>query len=183
VSDDAPNLGKRSLLATLGLAVAAIIAATVVSLLAPDPPPHARGPSPTPSASAPASAPAPPAEPPPAPDVLALFGDLAASRKMGDLRITRLSGVEEGAIRVEFEPAEGERFRMEIMRRDDKSPPGVAETRSLGIYLVGRQGAQTPEVRARAATELAKVLAASEAGGAAVPMGLLSLEERSARAR
>jgi len=181
VSDEAPNLGKKSLLATLGLAVVGTAAGVAVSLLAPAPPPRAHGPSPMTSSSAPAP-PQPPAERPPAPDVLALFGDLARSRQLGDVRITRFSGVEEGAIRVELAPAQGEPFRLEIMRRDAKSPPGVAETRSLGIYLVGRAGAQTPEVQARAATELAKVLAASEERGAAVPAGLLSLEERAARA-
>jgi hypothetical protein len=181
VSDEAPNLGKKSLLATLGLAAAATTAGAAVSLLAPAPPPRAHGSSPMASSSAPAPPP-PPAERPPAPDVLALFGDLAQSRQLGDLRITHVSGVEEGSIRVELAPAEGEAFRLEIMRRDTKSPPGVAQTRSLGIYLVGRAGAQTPEIQARAATELARILAASEERSAAVPTGLLSLEERAARA-
>lgn len=182
MNDDAPNLGKKSLLASLGLAAAAIIAGSAVSLLAPAPPPRAHGPSPMTQASAAAPPPPPPAERPPPPEVLALFGDVATSRKLGEVRITRISSVEEGAIRVELAPTEGEPFRMEILRRDAKSPPGVAETRSLGIYLVGRKGAQTPEIQARAATELAGIMTAAEERGAAVPAGLLSLAERASGA-
>ena len=167
MSDDAANLGKKSLLVALGLAVAATAAGVAISLLAPAPPSHAEGPANMGSARA------------PAPDVLALFGDLAPSRQVGEARITRFSGVEEGVIRVELALAEGEPFRLEILRHDAKSPPPVAGTPKLGIYRVGRPGALTSEVQARVAPELARILAAAAARGAAVPAGLVSLHERS----
>ena len=171
MSDDAANLGKKSLLVTLGLAVAATAFAVASSRLAPAPPQGARAPSTTGSARA------------LAPDVLALFGGLAPSRQVGEARITRLSGVEDGAIHVELALAEGEPFRLEILRRDPQSPPGVAGTRTLGIYLVGRPGAQTSEAQARVATELARILASAEERGASVPAGLISLHERGPQAR
>jgi hypothetical protein len=166
VSDDAANLGKKSLLVALGLAVAATVFGVALSLLAPAPPPRAQDPATMGSART------------LAPDVLALFSDLAPSRQVGEARITRFSGVEDGAIRVELALAEGEPFRLEIRSHDAKSPPPVAGTPKLGIYLVGRPGALTSEVQARVATELARILAAAEARGAAVPAGLVSLHER-----
>ena len=166
MSDDAANLGKKSLLITLGLAAAATAAGVALSRFAPAPRPRAQDPATMGSARA------------LAPEVLALFGALAPSRQVGEARITRLSGVEEGAIQVELALTEGEPFRLEILRHDAKSPPPVAGTRSLGIYLVGRPGALTSEAQARVATELARILAAAEERGAAVPTGLVSLHER-----
>jgi len=171
VSDAAANLGKKSLLVSLGLAVAAAASAVALSLLAPAPPQRAPAPSSLGAAR------------PVAPDVLALFGGLAPSRQVGEARLTRFSGVEDGAIHVELALAGGEPFRLEILRRDPQSPPGVAATRTLGIYLVGRPGALTSEAQARVATELARILASAEDRGASVPTGLISLHERGPQAR
>jgi hypothetical protein len=166
VSDDAANLGKKSLLVALGLAVAATISGVALSLLAPAPSPRAQDAAATGSART------------LAPDVLALFADLAPSRQVGEARVTRFSGVEEGAIHVELALAEGEPFRLEILRQDPQSRPGIAATRRLSLYLVGRPGARTSEVQERVATELARILAAAEERGAGVPAGLVSLHER-----
>lgn len=170
MSEDAPNLGKRSLLATVGLAAVTLAAASLVSLVAPAPPP--------PGASA-----APPPDRPPDPEVLALLGEeLTRSRSLGGLPVTRIAGVVDGAIRVEIAQESGEPFRIEILRRDPEGPQGVAETPSVSLYLMSRSGSQTPEEVAQAIQALARSIAAEEARGAKVP-ALRSMREREAGRR
>jgi hypothetical protein len=164
VSDDAPNLGKRSLLATVGLAAAAVGLAALVSRATPAP-----------------TAPHAPSTPdrPPDPEVLALLGEeITTARRMDGLRVTRIAGVVDGAIRVEMETSAGEAFRIEILRRDPAGPAGVAETASLSFYLVGSAGSRTPEEVAQAIQSLARRVAAEEARGAKVPAALRSMRER-----
>lgn len=165
MSEDAPNLGRKSLLATFALAIAALGVVTVVSLLAPAP------------------APSGPSDRPPDPEVLALLGDeLTRTRSLDGMRITRIAGVADGAIRVEIAPEGGAPFRVEILRRDPEGPQGVAETPSLSLFLISAAGTRTPEEVARAVQSLARRIAAEEARGAKVP-ALRSMREREAGRR
>ena len=111
-------------------------------------------------------------------EVLALLGEeLSRTRRLGTVTITEVKGVEEGAIRIDLRPDQGDPFRFEILKKDPAGPPGIAETGTLSIYLISAPGSRTLEYQALAAQELAKRLAAEEARGAKVP-ALKSMRER-----
>ena len=112
-------------------------------------------------------------------EVLALLGEeLSRTRRLGTVTITNVKGVEDGAIRIELRPDQGDAFQFEILKKDPAGPPGIAETGTLSIYLISAPGSRTLDYQALAAQELAKRLAAEEARGVKVP-ALKSMRERS----
>lgn len=114
-------------------------------------------------------------------EVLALLGEeLSRTRRLGAVTVTDVKGVEEGAIRIDLRPEQGDAFRFEILKKDPAGPPGIAETGTLSIYLISEPGSRTLEYQVSAAQELAKRLAAEEARGAKVPE-LKSMRERPKR--
>jgi hypothetical protein len=165
-----PSLPKRDVIAG-ALALAAVLAAAACSR----PVPSQSGGSESKGAPAPAH--------PPDPEVLALLGDeISRTRRLGAIAITRITGVEAGAIRLDLQPDQGAAFRFEILKKDPAGPAGIAETNTLSIYLISQPGSQTLESQTRAAQALAERLAAEETRGAKIP-ALTSMREREAARR
>jgi len=83
-----------------------------------------------------------------------------------------------GAVPVVMRTPGGERFQVDVMRRDPRGPSGVAETAHFALFIANRgDGAtRTDEAQAHAARALAGWIAARE--GEASPLELLSFRER-----
>lgn len=83
-----------------------------------------------------------------------------------------------GAIAVLLDSEAGP-FQLDVVKKDDRGPEGVANTRSLAIFVLnrGRGRLATSEDQGLAARALAVELDAREAAGAEVP-ALLTLTER-----
>lgn len=97
-----------------------------------------------------------------------------------------------GAVPVVMRTPAGERFQVDVLRRDPKGPAGVADTNELSLFIANRGDGETPtaEAQAHAARGLAAwigerlagregdavaaLAGASEAGDA----GLLTFRER-----
>ncbi|MBA3549962.1 MAG: hypothetical protein H0T76_26080 [Nannocystis sp.] len=83
-----------------------------------------------------------------------------------------------GAVPVVMRTPEGERFQVDVMRRDPRGPTGVAETAHFALFIANRGDGKTPtdEAQAHAARALADWIAARE--GQESPLELLSFRER-----
>ena len=83
-----------------------------------------------------------------------------------------------GALPVVMRTPGGERFQVDVMRRDPRGPAGVAETNHFALFIANRgDGAtRTDEAQAHAARALAGWIAARE--GSESPLELLSFRER-----
>jgi hypothetical protein len=112
----------------------------------------------------------------------ALLGDLAPGTRLDAWRVVAVHRPTAGAIPVILEGPDGERFQVDVMRRDPAGPDGVAVTPSLSLSLANRGDGRTatPESHGLGARALAEALARREAAGARVPR-LLTLAERMAR--
>jgi hypothetical protein len=87
-----------------------------------------------------------------------------------------------GIIPVVMAGADGETFQVDIARRDPNGARGVAETKTLALYLSngGRGDTATVEEHGLGVMALAARLARREAQGAVAPE-LLTLDERTRR--
>lgn len=86
-----------------------------------------------------------------------------------------------GAVPVVMRTPAGERFQVDILRRDPGGPGGVAETALLSLFVVnqGDGSTRTSEAQAHAARGLAGWLAARESEASVAGLGeLLSHRER-----
>ncbi len=83
-----------------------------------------------------------------------------------------------GAVPVVMRTPDGDRFQVDVMRRDPRGPTGVAETAHFALFIANRGDGKTPtdEAQAHAARALAAWIAARE--GLASPLELLSFRER-----
>jgi hypothetical protein len=166
----------RTLLAAVGLALAALVAWLVVAERR-----QARrartlaGPTPR---AAPAGAVtghprcAWPGSPPPPPgsrgaEILALFGELRPGERLARWAIAWIGDEWQGAVRVGLEDAAGEPFEVELRRVAPGAPAPPARAGELGVYLLHvADGAATEEERGLGAMALASWL---EGVGGAVP--------------
>jgi hypothetical protein len=117
----------------------------------------------------------------PEPDaaVKELFGDLAVGGgPVGDYRVERVCGVYLGAIPVVMSTATGLRFQVDVLRRDDGGPRGIANTDRLSLFLANRGGGsqQTDEQQGLAIIALRDALSARE--NSAEVQNLLTFDER-----
>lgn len=112
-----------------------------------------------------------------------LAAALPAGAPLGRWEVEQVLAPVAGAIPVRMRAPGGQRFHVDILRRDPQGPRGVAETRTLALYLANRGDGGTPsaELEAGGARILGMYLAGLEARGALpeVP-GLLTLSQRHA---
>jgi hypothetical protein len=100
------------------------------------------------------------------PRIVAFLGPLATERRFDAWRITRIDPLQFGRMTLEIEGDAGERFVVDLHARSPESPPPIAETLKLALYLrTNQRGGQTPQTFITACTALARVLAAREAAG------------------
>lgn len=89
-----------------------------------------------------------------------------------------------GALPVVMRTPGGERFQVDVLRRDPRGPTGVAETAHFALFIANRGDGATPtdEAQAHAARALAAWIAAREGEvgdvAAATSQELLSFRER-----
>src|SRR5206468_2044916 len=97
----------------------------------------------------------------------ALFGELRAGARLERWTIVDVQRVASGGIAVTMATEDGEPFQVDVLRRDDGAP-GVAQTRSLSLYLVngGNGRVASVEEHGLGAMALAAWLDAREAAGA-----------------
>ena len=117
--------------------------------------------------------------PPPActlEEVRAAFPCLAPGTAIDRWTVVEVLDPAQGGIPVVMATAAGERFRVDVLRRDDEQL-GVANTGALSLYLVnqGKGATRTNEEHGLGAMALAQAL-----GDGALP-GLLTLRERNRR--
>jgi hypothetical protein len=114
---------------------------------------------------------------------IALFGELRAGAQLDRWSIVDVERVAAGGIVVTMATQTGERFQVDVLKRDDAAL-GVAQTRSLSLYLVngGDGRLASVEEHGLGAMALGAWLDARETSGAEVPQ-LLTLRERAARRR
>ncbi len=147
--------GRTSLLVTLGVFAALVLAVNVASRLAPRPAPRGVGsssttaPSPSPSSSV-------------APEVAAYLGPLAEGAAFEGFRVTRVDPLREGRLTVQVGA-----WSIDLHARDDHAPKPLAETAAVALYLRG-SGATSADALA-ACTALGKALSLREAAGAKAP--------------
>ncbi len=107
---------------------------------------------------------------------------LTAGAMVGRFRIVRSHPLHLGAAPVVLEAASGDRFQVDVLRRDlaPGHPDGIGNTRTLSVYLANRGDGQTAtaEEQGLGAMALADALAESEASPAE---GLLTLTQRHER--
>ncbi len=121
------------------------------------------------------------------PEVRALFGDLAVpGHRLQRWSVVAVHDVTLGAIPVVLAAADGERFQVDVLRRDPSSPAsleGIGRSASLSVFLAnqGNGSAPTVEERGLAAMALADALGAREGAGAPIPSALLTLRDRRRR--
>jgi hypothetical protein len=110
----------------------------------------------------------------------AALGGLTPGSRLERWTIVSVLDPSQGGIPVVMATAEGVRFRVDVMRRD-QSAPGVANTRAFSLYLCnqGRGSKDTCEEHGLGAMALARHL---ERVGTPLP-SLLTLGERNRRFR
>jgi hypothetical protein len=129
----------------------------------------------------------------PAGDRFELLGEsLRGGTRVAFGTIEAVLPISAGAVPVVMRTPAGERFQVDVLRRDPKGPAGVADTNELSLFIANRGDGETPtaEAQAHAARGLAAwigerlagregdavaaLAGASEAGDA----GLLTFRER-----
>ncbi len=107
---------------------------------------------------------------------------LTVDRAIGRWKIVAVHPVRFGAVPVILEAADGERFQVDVLRRDNgpDAPDGIGNTDELSVYLSnrGNGGMATREEHGLGALALAKALGD---GQVEVPDGLLTFAERRER--
>ncbi len=107
---------------------------------------------------------------------------LAVSQRVGRWTIVAIHPVRFGAIPVVLEGADGERFQLDVLRRDTRPdvPDGIGHTDTLSVYLSnrGNGGKVTHEEHGLGALALAKAI---DDGQVTVPNDLLTFAQRHER--
>lgn len=166
------EFGRRQFVATLGVAAGLAATATAGAGRALACPGRARQDGEA-DGAAPATDPA----------VARLFGDIRPGARLDRWSIEAVHPVRMGAIPVVLRTARGDRFQVDVLRRDVAGgPQGVANTPSLSLFVANRGDGSTAtdEEQGLGAMALAAALAERESAGAQVPE-LLTLRERRAR--
>lgn len=103
---------------------------------------------------------------------------LVAGLKLGECTLVRLLPIERAALPFELRDPRGHLFVVEAHRHDPRTP-GIARAGSLDVFLSngGTGATPTDETHGLAAMALARVLAARERAGHAVPE-LATIAER-----
>lgn len=118
----------------------------------------------------------------PASERFELLGEsIAAGTSLGRGTLVAVLPVCHGAVPVVMRTPDGERFQVDILRRDPAGPTGVAETGRLALFIANKGDGATPtsEAQAHAARALAAWLAArDEAPVERLAAELLSVRER-----
>ena len=113
-------------------------------------------------------------------DRFELLGEeLRAGTRMGKHGILdAVLAAHAGALPVVMRTTDGERFQVDVLRRDPRGPTGVAETAHFALFIANRGDGATPTAKAQAhaARALAGWIAARE--GSESPLELLSFRER-----
>ena len=104
----------------------------------------------------------------------ALLGEAKEGVQVGAAKVTAVRGTHFGSVEVEVE-LEGKPLRLEVRPKDDKSPPCMAEARSLCVYVMAHNDSATNEAMRTLTTQLAANIEAAIQKGAKVPAGLTSL--------
>ncbi len=115
------------------------------------------------------------------PQVRAVLGGLQIGSRIERWTIVAILDPSHGGIPVVMATATGERFRVDVLRRDDAAL-GVANTSQLSLYLCnqGRGTLATEEEHGLGAMALARALEKTEKTAAQLPR-LLTLRERNQR--
>ncbi len=118
----------------------------------------------------------------PAADVVAYFGDLKAGSMIADWQVVSVHATHLGAVPVVLATKSGERFQVDVLKRDPRGPSGVAETGSVALFLTngGKGSKRTDSEMGLGALALATALKAREKSGAQAPK-LLSFKDRGKR--
>jgi hypothetical protein len=111
--------------------------------------------------------------------VLEAYPGLRPGTRFGRWTVVELLDPRRGEIPLVLATSGGERFRVDVLRRDPAAP-GVANTTALSLYLCNQgEGCQaTREEHGLGVMELARVL---EDGAATPRLPLLTLRERNRR--
>lgn len=97
----------------------------------------------------------------------------------GEFRVVRAHGVHFGALPFVLE-GEGERFQLDVLRRDAAGPSGVFDTEHFSVFVHDHGAYATAPARERGARALGAALERRVAEGVEVP-SLSSFAERRAR--
>lgn len=116
-------------------------------------------------APASASAPALP------PEAEALFRDLQPGTKVEQWTVVAVHPVRHGALPVVLAGADGQRFQVDVMAIDPGGPLGVANTKTLSLFVANRGDGDTPtdESQGLGAMALAAALGERETAGVEPP--------------
>lgn len=105
------------------------------------------------------------------PEAEALFRDLKPGSKVEQWTIVAVHPVRHGALPVVLAGADGRRFQVDVMAIDPGGPLGVANTKTLSLFVANRGDGDTPteESQGLGAMALAAALAERETAGAEPP--------------
>lgn len=121
--------------------------------------------------------------PPATPEALQMLGGVQVGSTFGEWTVVAVYDFHLGAVPVVLETAGGERYQVDVLRRDDRpqAPRGVDETRHLSLFLSneGNGATASDEEHGLGLMALAATIRRSEPASA--PSGLLTLEERAAQ--
>lgn len=114
--------------------------------------------------------------------VQALFGPVRPGSKVGGCTVVAIHDLHMGAVPVVLETAAGDRFQVDVLRRDATagSPAGIATTAAFALYLSnsGRGSLRTREAAGLGAMALAAALDRQQT---TAPRALLTLRQRQNR--
>lgn len=163
MSDGVSRLGRRQVLLSVGATVGVAAAASATSVAS-----TAGASEPRPSQRA---------------RVELLLGPALAGSALGGWQITSAGGMRLGAVPLEMSTPTGDRFNVELLRRDTDGPKAIGETEYFAIFVINRgDGATaTDETQGRGVLALRRYLAGRElemaAAGLALPE-VMTLRER-----
>lgn len=111
----------------------------------------------------------------------AYLGPLGVGARLVGSTVIAVHGIFHGALPLLLRDAQGRRFQLDVMRRDE-SRPGVARTAQVDVYVANRGTGtvRTEEAHGLAALALARYLRARERAGVRPPPGLVRLSGREA---
>lgn len=173
-------LHRRRFLSAVALAPVALSIAPAALARAEDDLTRAplRGPTAAPAAPAPAA----PAQAVPAQaGALAPVGPIGRELELsGGFRVVRAFDVHCGALPFVLE-GEGERFQVDVLRRDPAGPSGVFDTEHFSLFVQNRGSRLTSAAHERGARALGAALERRVAGGATVPTVMTTFAQRRAQ--
>ena len=145
-SASSPELGRRSFVATLASFAALVAAAMVIAAVAQH---RERSRTQAEAQADPADVAIDPSDqhpPKPDPEVLTFLGPLATGAPLSGTRwrILAIAPLQAGRLPLELADPSGPRIPVEVLRRSDDAPPGIAQTPTLAIYLRNNGDGQSP---------------------------------------